>query len=586
MTTPGLTLLQALLWPAPQLCPDPRLTLRLGPLAQLAGQGVDFEPGGVVDFDTAFNLFPLAIWRQHCGLRDLRLALRGQGRFQLTIRGLGPRAQTLLTVEVDLAESPVIDLAPALLADAPTLALGLRALTPGHLAAADWLTADPPLHQPKIVLGITTFQREAAVTASATRFAAFARGQPDLHLVVVDNGQSLTLPAMDGVTVIPSRNLGGAGGFARCLREARALGASHAIFMDDDAAIDMGAIARVRAFLAHATDPATAVYGGLTQGADPTRIFESGATFRQICRPLHRGLDLTSAAASVLLASEAGEKPFNFYAGFWFLAFPLAAVRHDPFPFFVRGDDIAFSLSNPFRPVSLPGVICFQDRDFAAKEGALTLYLELRNHLIQHLALPKMALSRWQLARIAMIFFGRSLLQHHADSMQALNLAIEDVLRGPGYFASHADLAERRAQIAALAREEVWRTLTEAPPTRQRLNPQAPLTRLLLLATLNGLFLPFYAAFANHVTLRPDQRGRFGPALGASQISYLDAAGKRIMTVRQNKAALLRQALRGAGNVLRLLTGHRRRQQIWREGFDALTTPAFWEAQFQQDKTK
>lgn len=582
MTAPGLTLLQALLWPDPQLCPDPGLTLRLRAGARLNGQGIGFDAGGAVDFDTAFNLFPLAKWRKFCALDDLRLALRGEGRFQLTVSGLGPEPCDILTCEVDLSEFPLIDLTPALHRDAPVLAIRLRALTPGHLKAAEWQTAQTPLCQPKIVLGITTFHREAAVSAAAARFAAFAKKQKDLHLVVVDNGQSLRLPALEGVTVIPSRNLGGAGGFARCLHAARDIGASHAIFMDDDAAIDMGAIARVRAFLSYATDPATAVYGGLTQGADPTRIFESGATFRLICRPLHRGLDLTSTAAAVALESETFDKPFDFYAGFWFLAFPLAAVRHEPFPFFVRGDDIAFSLSNPFRFTTLPGVICFQDQDFAAKEGALTLYLELRNHLIQHLALPQIALSRWQLARIAMIFFGRSLLQHHVDSLRALNLAIEDVLRGPGYFATHADLAERRAEIAAQAREEVWRPLTKPPETRQRINPQARVTRAVLLATLNGLFLPFYASFANHITLSPDQRGRFGPALGASQISYVDARGQRTMTVRQNKRALLAQALRGVGNVLRLLAGHKRLEKQWRTGFAALTSAAFWDAEFQR----
>ena len=43
-----------------------------------------------------------------------------------------------------------------------------------------------------------------------------------------------------------------------------------------------------------------------------------------------------------------GPAPDNFYGGWWYFAFPVDQVKHQPFPFFVRGDDVSFSLVHDF----------------------------------------------------------------------------------------------------------------------------------------------------------------------------------------------------------------------------------------------
>lgn len=302
-----------------------------------------------------------------------------------------------------------------------------------------------------MVLGITTHRREAAVQAKVERYLNFVDQWPGasaLHLVVVDNGQSVGLTSSDRVTVVPNRNLGGAGGFARCLHEARHRGATHCLFMDDDASVDLWALPRVIAFLAYVRDMAIAVNGGLTQAANPSRLWESGAVIHQFCRPLFREIDLGFRPDVMHLDLVSAEpKPANYYGGFWFFAFAIAQVSHWPFPFFVRGDDINFSIANAFRFVTLPGVVCFQDQDFADKESALTLYLDVRNHLIQHLVLEPLEMSMRDFAAIPLHFFGRSMVQMHYDSLLSVTMSLEDVMRGPQFFADNADLAARRAKI-------------------------------------------------------------------------------------------------------------------------------------------
>lgn len=575
------------MWPSPQLCADPDLTMRLAG-AEPSPLGLRFDAAGTAGFDTAFNLFPAGKWRALCGIDSLFLALEGEGRFAVTLEALDPEGdqippglQRRRLLEQEVTLPVVLDLSPHRAAGV-ALSFSLRALSPGRLRQARWQTRDIPRRRPDLVLSITTFRREAAISDTVARFLQHMRSaEPPLHLIVVDNGQSAELPRSPHLTLVPNRNLGGSGGFARGLSLARARGASHVIFMDDDAFIDMQALDRVWAFLAYCRDEATAVFGGLAQAADPTRLWESGAVFHQICRPRYQDLDLTSAAEAVMMEAEVHGPPPQTYGGFWFFAFPLASVQHWPFPFFVRGDDIGFSLSNRFRLTSLPGVVSFQDQDFADKESALMVYLELRNHLIQHLALPHMALGARDLAFIPAIFFARSLLQHHMDSLQALNLALEDVLAGPAGFAKAVDLAERRSDIAALRHYEVWQPITgPLPRPRQRIDPASAGLRRLMKLSLNGLLLPFFGLWGDHLVLARNQRGKVRAVWGAARITYVDEKAGVCMTVRQRKLRALTLGLRSGWNLMRLMAGRQRLQAQWTRGFADLTRPEFWEAEF------
>lgn len=591
----NLTTLQSVMWPDFDHYDDPRMAMRLseGAALTISENTVDFPDDGVVSFDTAFNLFSFRKWHERCALSDLWLSLQGQGRVELSVFAVQLNRtvhQTILTRVVDLTVQTLVDLSGSLAgAEGGVLYFSLRAIGAAELHGAQWQTRQKPLRTPHLVLGITTFRREAAILATVAKFESFAASWPHsdhLHLIVVDNGQSASLPPSPKVTLVPNRNLGGAGGFARCLYEAQKIGASHVLFMDDDASINMLAIERTWAMLSFAKDPTTTVIGGLTQAKAPERIWENGAIIRQFCRPLFRDTYLPNFAAAVQMEVESSNPhPFNFYGGFWFFAFPIANVKHWPFPFFIRGDDINFSLSNSFNFVTLPGVVSFQDQDFADKESPMTLYLDLRNHLVQHLVLPKLDFGRLNFVFIPIHFFARSLIQNHMDSLLTLNLAIEDVMRGPAFFAANADLTHRRADITRLRRYERWEPLVGPPPKQRKwIDPYAWLPRTLMKLTMNGLFLPFFARWGNHLVMRRNERGYVRKCWGAGQISYVDAANNQIMHIRHEKLAMVRIGWRSLVNAVRLTFRYKAIKADWRAGYDGLTDEAFWKAQFFGDQ--
>ncbi len=593
---PTLTTLQTIMWPDRGLCDDITVALRLHQNVALGDSraALTFADGGEASFDTAFNLFPLPKWQDRCRLTDLWLRLDGSGTFKLTIACVtlqGAWDYMIQIVDLDTTGVAMVDLSAGLATckDA-VLVFSLIAHGEATMTGASWQTRQAPLRNPRIVLGVTTFKREAAVQATVAKFMAFAaawqRGDR-LHMVVVDNGQTVKLPAADNVTLVPNRNLGGAGGFARCLHEAHRMQATHALFMDDDASVDMLAIERVWAMLAYANDTSTTVIGGLTHAASPSHIWESGAVFHQTCRSFFRDLDLAHFPAVMQMELHTTRPlPHDYYGGFWFFAFALEHARRWPFPFFVRGDDINFSLANDFSFVTLPGVVSFQDQDFSDKETSLTLYLDLRNHLIQHLTLPKLELTLRKFATIPVFFLVRALIQNHMDTMLTLNMAMEDVMRGPAFFAANADMAERRTKINGQRRHEIWKPLVGEPPKAViRFDPHSRRSRFFMKAMLNGLFLPWFHKLGNHQVLRRNQRGDMRLAWGAAKISYVDEQAKLIMTVQQDKSAILRLGLRSLKNLARLTLTYRAIRAKWRSGFEGLTSQDFWEGQFRAGQT-
>ncbi|MDJ0820537.1 MAG: hypothetical protein QNJ09_01845 [Paracoccaceae bacterium] len=588
MTPPSPMPLQSLIWPEIGLCTERDLYVRLrgGAALSLETSVVHFVPGAVADFGTYYNLFNIGKWHKHCGLETLSLALEGDGRFELVVFHARPDRSWERLVNEVITLKPGQPHAVALtlpdgFANRGVLFFELQALEAGTLHQAHWQTSEAPKRRPDLMLSVTTFRREAAVARTAERFAEFiAQSQlkDHIHLSIVDNGQSAEIPKSPHVTLIGNENLGGSGGFARGLLEAQRRGASHCLFMDDDASVHMEAIERTWMFLAYATDPKTAIAGAVSNAQHRWQLWENGARFDRLCRPQHMGLDLRDMGQVLALEFDSSAtQPDDFYGGWWYFAFAVDAVQHMPFPFFVRGDDVSFSLVHDFNIVTLPGVISYQDEDFSVKETPLTVYLDLRSHLAHHLSLPSMEIGRKGLAQIMLRFWIRSLLDCHYETLEAVALALEDVRKGPDYFAQNADMASRRGEIGKLTQIERWQPIDERPePGRHWFSPHRRLPRMLMKATLNGHLLPGFGLIGNVLVLPAAERGARRPIWGASEITYVSIDGKRAYTVRHNKARALRVSLRILGHIRAILRDYEALRKTWHAGYQTLTGTGFW----------
>lgn len=580
--------LQSLIFPDPALSTERDIYMRLegGAALSMPGRELRFAPGGFANFATYANLFNIGKWHKYCGIDQLSLHLTGAGTFELVVFHAYPDhswtrlVNDVITLEDGVAQRFEIEHRDGF-DNRGVIFFELRALSDGRLTGADWRTDMAPKRTPDLMLSITTFRREAAVAATVARFEDFMRQTPlrdHIHLTVVDNGQSADITPSEHVTPIANENLGGSGGFARGLIAARERGASHCLFMDDDAASHTEALERTWMFLAHAIDPDTAVAGALINAQHRWQIWENGAVFDKLCRPRFNGLDLRDMGALIAMEFDStADQPANFYGGWWYFAFPVDRVKHMPFPYFVRGDDVSFSLMNKLRIVTLPGVVCFQDEDFSTKDSPQTMYLDLRNHPSQHLVAPQLSQGRMEMMRMLAWFYLRSFLSCHYESVAALTLALRDAIAGPAFFADNADMVQRRADIKALTQTEVWRPLEGNPPAeKRRFDPENRWHRLLMKATVNGHLLPFFSRFGNRITLPSTLRGHRRPIWGAAHITYLTPDRQRAYTTHHDKKRAWRETKDYMAATWVMWRDYDKIRDRWRRGYDDVTTGSFW----------
>ena len=523
------------------------------------------KKGEEAEFGGYMNCFDAGLWRRCTNVCFVGIIIKGQGSFDLTCyhHDRAP-AIVLATTPLKCGEAYWLKLP-----EIGQLSLTLRAQNDAVIENIAWMTDLEP-HRIKVGLCVTQFHRETEVTSNLMHFKDL-----DVTCIVIDNSRSMS--PNPNFVVIPNPNLGGAGGFARALSECKSRQITHAIFMDDDAATPLESVRRTLAFLSFANSSQAAVSGAMVSELRPNELWENGATFYKRCKPIaHRQSFGNFNAIYRMLSRQNTHKPYNFYGGWWFFAFPISAVQSYPFPYFVRGDDICFSLSNSFQIEMLPGVFAMQ-ADFAVKESAFSLYLDLRNHLHHHLVQQSLTLGRVQLAKLAVSFIGRSVFRMHYASARALILAWHDIMAGPSSFSNVENTISRRNQISDFSGCEKFQSVREitAPIAQNR-----RFNRIFSILSLNGLLIPGFKQWGKVVTIPVHMRGAIWPFAMARKAIIQSSDQQKSYIVHHNKREAFSIGLSMVWHLLKwlfLFTSVREKHRI---GFLELTTSTFWEKQF------
>ena len=581
--------LQNLIFPEKGLCLEPQMFVHAhGAVAHDRDLGAYWiAQDAVAKFDTYFNAFSIAKWHKACTLRGLWLGLTGTGKVEVTVlHALSEGYHEVLAITVSsLTLDGEVRLDLSHYSDSAAMGvITFQVRAHDHsvrLASARYLTQSAPNPNLRLAIVITTFRREAQVHATARRLAQYlkrAEFGAQMDCLIIDNADSAQIDPHPKIRRFPNANLGGAGGFTRGLLQATAEGFSHVVFMDDDAAIPTEALHRTFAFLALANDDRAAIAGALINTTERALMAENGAVFHHKCYAQFRGTDLRSFGAVFQMEQKSAQvRPPKLYGGWWFFAFPIAHARAYPFPFFVRGDDVNFSLANDFVITTLNGVVAFGE-SFVDKEAPLNWYLDLRSHMVHHLALEKMATSRFRLIAIPLAFVRRNIVKFQYETIEAVLLAWGDVLKGPDYFATQPDAAAARAAIKALVKTEVWQPLNTFDLEEREgfLGARKSARRLFYPWSLNGHILPFFGHWGAKRIIPADQRGRSDAVWGAAQLTFLNVAGDKAYVTRRNVTRAAWLLVRVLGLSLRTWVQHGRLRARYRSRYPEITTPEYW----------
>lgn len=459
----------------------------------LQEQRVYFQKFSSVFLDTYFNALSVNLWKESCNIENLNILIEGKGRFivKINVHRAGYPHTTLLKQEIFLEnDSKTIPLPFWKDLNSGLLYVEFSSLTDGHISRADFATPDPPRNDVKLGIVITHFKRQKWVLPAIRRINSQLLSLPEyrnkVSAFIVDNSRDIDPDDVPAATVIPNENYGGSGGFTRGLMHLSQNGFSHCLFMDDDASCEIESIKRTVAILQYAISDRVAVSGAMLLDVEPYRIHEKGARYNNgDWKPHKSGLDVRNIHD--LVACEDVQDQSN-YGAWWMFGFAISRVKLFPFPFFARGDDVLFGITNDFQITTAIGISVWAE-DFALKESPMKRYLGLR--AILAIMLMTSDSSRPKIVWTMASWFLRANLSYNYDSAYTICLAIKHVSQGDRFWRDNMDMSEIRALVSREAGGEKL-----SPVARNKFNlafrgvEESRIRKIVRIATLNGFILP------------------------------------------------------------------------------------------------
>ena len=580
---------QSAVFPSYDLCSDEDLYFRLNERCLLQYGEVSrvvMHKGGVLSTDTYFNSVSVGKWKSLTGLTDLTLQLRFKGAVALKWSWHRTHNRQIVIGEAKLSSvdinQPVQIPVPQYerLSDG-VISFELFALEDTEVAGFEYTTTMAPRRDVKLGITITHFNRQQYVIPAVRRLnqqlLANPRYADRVKLFVVDNSQNLAVEQMSGAQIIPNANLGGSGGFMRGLIHIQDSGEfTHGLFMDDDASTEIEAIRRTIAILQYAKDEKTAVSGAMLFEHKPFIQYENAAWFNGVCHPRNTDLDLRDIGNVVENEKEVAVD----YGGWWFFAFPLQTVEKYVFPFFVRGDDSFFCLTNSFSILTLNGIASWQD-SFATKDSPYTVYLDTRYHLIHNLLGLFAGASRGKALRLMRSWFKRYTLSYHYESAQTMLDAVEDVVKGPEFWQKNVDMIARRSQIMARVQKEKMQDLSSDWENTFRLIESVRKRGLVSRGTLNGHLLPL-SIFKNHnVALKKQFGGSVSDSFLIRKVLYVESRSQKGYVVEYNRKLFFKILLRYYCVCYRFWRDYYKLKKDYQSNLNGLISREFWLKQFE-----
>ena len=584
-----MRVLQNSVFPTFSLCSEKELYFRFNDDVNLNMNRSIFTlcKNGKLSTDTYFNSISVGKWKRHTQVNDLSLNLTFKGKIKLVWRldrlhysskVLGENY--LISDDFNTVNIP-LEFWGAL--EDGILSFSIVALDDSEVSTFSYSTTSPISQLVKLGIVVTHFNRQQFVLPAVERLKSDLLQNEEykdkIALFIVDNSQNL--PEIDGVTIIPNENLGGAGGFTRGLINLQETeGYTHCLFMDDDASCEVESIKRTLSFLEYSSLSSQCVAGAMLREAEAFRQHENGAKFDGLCRPNKCGLDLREIHD--LLVNE--EEEHIDYGGWWFFAFPIKDIKNYAFPYFVRGDDIGFGLKHKFNTITLNGISTWQE-DFSLKNGPLPYYLDTRNHIMQHLQglIPQ---GFKGIARTTARMCLKNLLTYNYETALGVIYAMEDVLKGSDFWRNNVDMSTKRKEILSLVVNEKPRDITVDEISFAKTgNPhESRILRLIRWSTLNGHLLPKVLFKKGYVWQNKGFGGNLREIYRYSKVLYIHWPSRKGFMLEHSKVKFFSYLFRYTKALFKLYIRYGSLSKDSQNSYDELTSKEFWKKQFKQDK--
>lgn len=454
---------------------------------------VTLQKGGSVGFDTYFNSFSEAVFKQKTLLEKAIAFAEIEGAVRAEVysskRGENGVIDTLICQKEDLnVEKRTVEV-PFAFDDGSFVWCKIVALSDtATVFGGGYATEQEKQRRANLAVVICTFIRESYVKSNVKALCEFAkRNAENVTVYVIDNGQTLSREDVVGAVLVPNKNLGGSGGFTRGMIEAHNAGVhTHFLLMDDDISFNPEIVARTMRFLEYATSENVAVGGGMLREDEQEILYELGGRWNgdRLCG-FYSDLDLSEKEN---LLFDKPERPD--YCAWWYCCMPIGViVRHGlPLPLFIKNDDVEYGVRcKELEWTFLNGVGVYHS-PFEAKYNASLEYYIRRNELISNCYTTKRSGFKyfWKLVRCV----GIQLVQQRYFAIPYSVKGYDDFLKGADYLATldaeklNSDLRKGMPKTYSKAElEDMGYDLTNIYKSKPR-------SKFLQTITLNGYLIP------------------------------------------------------------------------------------------------
>lgn len=414
-----------------------------------------------VELNTWMNAFPAHWWARHTTVEQVEVVVTLSGEAEIAVESTGTAALPG-TPYPGGTHRIAVPLAPY--ADGGWFWLRVHAPAGTQIS---WTIEDPSAAvpvEPLLTVGIPTMNR---TEDCARQVRTLASAGDDLagwlrEVFVVDQGTepfeaSPHFPAAPDprLTVVRQGNLGGSGGFARCMQQALDAGPDHRgwlLVLDDDAFAEPETISRAIAFALRLRQPSI-VGSSFFDARRPTTMYRLGEVISPVLFAGRPGDDLESFLdLAAPPATWPQREPPTDYSGWWMSLIPAAVIAEHglPLPMFIKYDDMEYGVrctDGGSPTVVLPGLTAWHE-PWQGKNMHLgwQAYFLLRNRVWAALAhAQRVRLRGFGLALVFLVKQLRFTLDGSTDAARLQLLALRDLLGGPDFI--HADLLDARTIV-------------------------------------------------------------------------------------------------------------------------------------------
>lgn len=437
-------------------------------MLKTADENYFLKKGSFYDFFTYFNALSLEKWKMYTIAEDISLELDIQGKFVLDLMGHYINGRNEIEKEwlgryyFDLKERQKITLPYPDFCDCSVVAFQIAALKNTYFYGACYVARaeKEKIKNPQITMVTTTFQKEKYIFKNAEILNQTLFRDPvfteHFRWKIIDNGSTLRPQDINNehIKVLHNKNVGGAGGFTRGMMEALSseIKSTHILLMDDDVAFLPDSFKRLCTLLMLIKPEYDEYFvsGAMLEINERNIQHEDVGFLSPIGThgPVKPRYDLNLWDSVVRNETIVAPEPHR-YAGWWYCCIPARFVRPDnlPLPFFIRGDDVEYSVRNHARFITMNG-ICIWHEGFGNKfSGAMELYQVHRNDLILQSLREEVADSN-VIQRIIWLFWEEMYKFNYRGAALLLD-AVEDYLKGPEFLKTlngQEYMKEKRAQ--------------------------------------------------------------------------------------------------------------------------------------------